>query len=152
MLLRAGIIGIASFYSRAYASALLEIKEAEIVAATHLGQTDESLGALGGLSRQEYADRFGVCLYAQAEEMLAKEHLDLVCVCAKNDERPRYTELAAKAGAHVFLAKPMCASLEGADRIVRVAQATGVLMSACSPQPDSTGPFVQRTRRSEMAS
>lgn len=133
MALKSGIIGIGSWYSKSFANAFNNIKEAELIAATYLKQDDQTLKAIADITTEEYAQKYGVRLYRTAEEMIEKENLDMVCVCSDNTLRAKYTEIAAQSGKDVFIAKPMAASLADADKIVNAAQSNNVLISSCSP-------------------
>lgn len=68
--IRAGIVGIASFYSRAFAGALRRNRDAELVSAARLGDPDANLTAVGALARADYAAQYGLTLYESPEEMI----------------------------------------------------------------------------------
>jgi predicted dehydrogenase len=65
-------------------------------------------------------------VYDDYRIMLDEEELDIVLVCAENARHPDVTEAIASHGAHVIVEKPMAASLSGALRMVRAAQANDV--------------------------
>ena len=132
--LRAGIIGIGSWYSKAFASAINKMPEIHLVCAAHLGQDNETLKAAANITRESYAETFQVKLYETAEEMIRKESLDMVFISSKNSSKPTYAALAAKSGLDVYLAKPMCATLEGAEVIVKACRKySKVLMATLNP-------------------
>lgn len=64
-------------------------------------------------------------LYADYEEMLAREELDLVHICTPHHLHEPQAVAALQAGAHVFLEKPMATSLAEADRMIATAEAAG---------------------------
>lgn len=72
---------------------------------------------------KEIADKFpGVRGYASHDEMLAREKLDVVSVCAPNKYHAQCTIDALKAGCHVLCEKPIAASLQEADRMIAAAK------------------------------
>ncbi len=86
-----------------------ELDGAELVAAA-----DEHPELLAKI-RSEY----GVsAAYASYEEMLDREHLDIVTVAMDNRGTAPVVEAAAARGVHVLSEKPMAATLEQADRMV----------------------------------
>jgi len=133
MALKSGIIGLGSWYSQAFATVLTRIEEVSLVAATYLEQEDEILKAIAGISRSKYARKYGVRLYPTAEEMIQSEDLDMVCVCSDNTSRAHYTQVGARAGKDVFIAKPMASSLCDANKIVNTARNSNVLIRTCNP-------------------
>ena len=59
--------------------------------------------------------------YADYREMIEKEKPDLVAICPSHVERRlEMTRAAAEAGAHIYVEKPMAASLEEADAMLLV--------------------------------
>ncbi len=144
--IRAGIIGIASFYSRAFAGALRRHRDVELVAAAHLGDTDANLTAAGALARADYAAQHQLTLYESPEEMIEKERLNAAFVCARDHRKADYVEIAAAAGLDVYLSKPMAGSIEEADRIAAAAQRHRILISTLSPARYD-GAFAEAYRR-----
>jgi len=133
MSLKVGICGIGSFYSDAFASVARAHRDLELSACAHLEQSDEELRKLGRPSRSEFAERYGMKVYARTAEMVEAEGLQVVFVCARDSIKAEQAVAAADAGAHVYLAKPMCKTLAGADAMLAAARRNKVLMSALIP-------------------
>ena len=124
MVIRAAVIGTASYYSVNFARALRALAPArvELVGATHLSADDETLTRHVRLTRQEFSERFGVRMFERAEDLLGEAHPDLVCVTAPDREKAHYAALALDAGADVYISKPMTSSVEGAAQILAAAR------------------------------
>lgn len=58
-------------------------------------------------------------------EALARLKPDLVCVATYSDSHANYAVAAMRAGAHVFVEKPLATTVEDAQRVVDCATATG---------------------------
>lgn len=136
MSLRAGICAVGSYYSSAFAEAARKNSEVELVAYAHLDQDDEELGKLGRKSKAEYGEQYGIKGYAQVPEMVQAEKLDLVFITAPDNRKADQAAAAADAGAHVYISKPMCMTLEGADAMIAAAKRNKVLLSALMPGRD----------------
>jgi len=133
MALKAGICGVASFYSTAFAGAANGHPDLELVACAHLDQSDEELQKLGRATKADFASGLGIKAYSRVDEMVEAESLDLVFVCAADNMKAEQAVLAADAGAHVYLSKPMCKDLAGADAMLDAAKRTGKLISPLIP-------------------
>jgi predicted dehydrogenase len=68
----------------------------------------------------------GLDLAASAEAVIADPTVDIVALACSPHEKAGWCELAAQAGKHVFLNKPMCESVESARRIERAVEETGI--------------------------
>ncbi|MFN0085805.1 MAG: Gfo/Idh/MocA family protein [Blastocatellia bacterium] len=114
---RVAILGLGHWYS-AYniARALREYPKAELAAVAWRdpGQLAEFTGA------------FQVPGYAEVEDLLAREEVDLVHIAAPVAEMPACAIAAARAGKHIVLGKPMAMTLERADRMVEAVEGAGV--------------------------
>ncbi len=76
--------------------------------------------------RDEIGDKYGVRKrYASAEEMLAKERLDVVSVATPNKYHRDLTLAALQAGCHVLCEKPMAMNAAEAREMQAAAQAAG---------------------------
>lgn len=125
--LRIGIVGLASLYwPRALADNLARLPEAQLLAAAHLGETDEQIAATLGCTGGEFAETFGVKLYEGIEEMIQAESLDAVAVCTRHTLHADHVERAAAAGADIYLCKTMATTSEDCARIVRAGRQHGV--------------------------
>jgi predicted dehydrogenase len=115
---RVAVLGLGHWYS-AYglARALPEYAKAELVAAAwrDRAQLDAFTGA------------FGVPGYTDYAELLERERVDIVHLAAPVSELAQLTILAARAGKHMVLGKPMAMTVEEADRMVEAVEAAGVV-------------------------
>jgi predicted dehydrogenase len=85
---------------------------------------------------REAADRLGVPqAFGSAEEAVASDDVDVVHVCAPNDRHAPLAEAALRAGKHVVCEKPLATTAAEADRVLEVADASGLV---------ATVPFVYR--------
>lgn len=61
-------------------------------------------------------------------ELLAREEIDLVTLCVPNDLHCQIAIDAARAGKHVVCEKPLCRTLEEADRMIAACREAGVYL------------------------
>lgn len=115
---RVGIMGLGHWYS-AYgiSRGLLEYPKAELIACA---SPDEA-------KRTEFAATFGIATYSSYSDMLNDVDLDIILIAAPVSEIPACTELAARAGKHIILGKPMAMTLAQADRMVSEVESAGIL-------------------------
>ena len=100
-----------------YTEVLWDRPEVELVAAAERDQR----------RRDAFQERYGItAVYADAEEMLHKEKLDIVGVSTNTKGRSRLTVLAVENGAKAIMTeKPMAYTLEEADRMVKACADAG---------------------------
>ena len=115
---RVAVMGLGHGYS-AYglARALPEYPQAELVAAAW--RDPEQLAA--------FTSTFGVPGYSDYAELLERERVDVVHIAAPVSELKELTLLAARAGKHIVLGKPMAMTLEEADEMVDAVERAGVV-------------------------
>jgi predicted dehydrogenase len=65
--------------------------------------------------------------YLSLEEALARDDVDIVCICADVERRGRVGRLCAEAGKHIYLDKPLAGSVEDARMIADAAESAGVV-------------------------
>ncbi len=114
---RVGVIGVGrqgTHHARAY-----QINPScEVVAGADTDQENLDL----------FCERFGVPGYSSYEEMLDKESIDIAAPVLPVKVNPDAIVTAARAGVKaVFCEKPLCASLEDADRCVEECRSHGVV-------------------------
>jgi predicted dehydrogenase len=118
---RVGVLGLGHWYS-AYglARSLPEYPHAELVAAAwdDKAQLDE------------FTTSFGARGYADYRELLEQEDVDIVQIASPVARIPELTILAARAGKHIVLGKPMAMTVDDADRMIEAVDRAGVL---CMP-------------------
>jgi predicted dehydrogenase len=114
---RVGIFGLGHWYS-AYglARALREYDGADLVAAACADRPQ----------LDAFTATFGVPGYEHPEELLERETVDIVHLAAPVSELERLTILAARAGKHLILGKPMSMNVAEADRMVEAVEAAGI--------------------------
>ena len=114
------------FYPRALARTLGKMAEIDLRAAATLGASDSETEATLRMTKQAFADEFGVALYDEPEEMIEAEGLDAVAVATRHTEHADYVERAAARGVHVFVCKTMATTSADAERIVAAGRENGV--------------------------
>ncbi len=102
--------------------------------------------ALGGLAVSEFvaacddhpgragavAGRYGARAFTDVETMLREAAPEAVCVCTPHPLHAAPAVLAAGAGAHVLVEKPMAATLADCDAMLAAARGAGVTLSVVS--------------------
>ena len=131
MRLRAGIVGLQSvFWPNAFANCLTSISAAELVACADLEYDPNLISTSLGKTPAEYASTYNLQLYHDPAEMIQKEGLDAVCICAKNTQAVHLVEQVAPLGVDIYIAKPMATTVEAAERIVRTVREHGVIATS----------------------
>lgn len=126
--MRVGVIGLASAYwPTALAECVQSYPGAELVAAAALGRDEHTLQVTLGMSREQYAARFGVKLYEDPAEMIRKEGLEACLLQEQHSRIVDYVEQAASLGVHLYIAKPMAVNRRDADRIVEAVERAGII-------------------------
>jgi predicted dehydrogenase len=114
---RVAILGLGHWYSAYNLSrALREYPKAELVAAAWHNPAQLA----------EFTATFDVRGYADYGELLAREEVDIVHLAAPVAELPALTVLAAQAGKHLVLGKPMAMTLQEAGEMVAAVNQAGV--------------------------
>lgn len=117
-----------------------ELPNVELVAA---GDVNEEL-------RNKIQREFGVPrVYASWQEMLEKEDLDIVQAASENAVAADIVEACAARGIHVVSEKPMSATLEQANRMVRAAQQNHTVVMI--NWPTAWSPAIQEMERRILA-
>jgi predicted dehydrogenase len=78
--------------------------------------------------RDAVAAQYGVRAFDSHEELLAAADCDAVLVCSPNATHADVVIAALEAGRHVLVEKPLCLSLEDADRIVAARDRAGLVV------------------------
>jgi predicted dehydrogenase len=115
--LRVAIVG-GGIVGRDQASAFAAQPDARLVA--FVGRDAERTAAV--------AARFGALSYLDLEQLMSEQRVDAVSVCTPTGLHRRFVEIAAAAGAHVLLEKPMATSVDDCDAIDRACRAAGVTL------------------------
>lgn len=69
--------------------------------------------------------------YASADELLERERLDFVDICAPPFTHRPLIEDAAQRGLHVLCEKPLAPSLDDAERLARAVRVAGIVFRPC---------------------
>ena len=77
---------------------------------------------------EQMTERFGCKTYSDYAAMLDSEALDAVYIFGDNAAAADLTELAATRGLHVMAEKPMAATLDQAERMIRAAANAGTIL------------------------
>ncbi|HVU70673.1 MAG TPA: Gfo/Idh/MocA family oxidoreductase [Ktedonobacteraceae bacterium] len=119
--LRFGIVG-AGVIAPTHAKAISGLPEAELVAvADILPQKAEKLAAA-----------YGCTAYADVQQMLRREKLDVVEICTPSGLHGAHACQAMRAGCHVIVEKPMEITLASMDEMLRVQEETGRKLAVIS--------------------
>jgi predicted dehydrogenase len=116
-----GIIG-AGIIAAIHADAIALLPDARLIAVT-----DVAAGAA-----QKFAIERGCDAEPALEDLLARNDVDVVCVCVPSGQHAEVGIRAAKAGKHLVIEKPVDVTLEAADRLLAVARETGVALTVIS--------------------
>ena len=129
--IRTGIVGLQSVYwPHAFANCLSAISHAELVACADLDYDPNLISISLGKTPAEYAAAYDLQLYHDPLEMIQKEGLNAVCICAKNTEAVRLVEQVAPLGVDIYIAKPMATTVEAAKRIVKAVREHGLVATS----------------------
>ncbi len=102
-----GIIGTGAI-AAIHVSAIQKLENAELVALCSSSR-----------ERSEAAERrFGVKAYSNVEEFLKHPGLEVVCICTASGQHLEPALLAAKAGKHLIIEKPIEVTLVRADELI----------------------------------
>jgi predicted dehydrogenase len=67
--------------------------------------------------------------YKDVDELLVRPDIDVVSICLPPDTHARIAIKALRAGKHVLVEKPMAASLEECDEMIRAAEESGKILA-----------------------
>lgn len=74
---------------------------------------------------KEVANKFGVNMYTDYNELINCEELDAVSVCTPNDLHASISIVALQSGIHVLCEKPMATSKKDAEMMIEAAEKSG---------------------------
>ena len=114
-MLRVGLIGFGGMgktHSRVY-SVLTE--QVEYVAVADVEED----------KRKDAQETYGVEVYEDAEQLIAREDIDIVDICLPTYLHAQYAVMAMKAGKDVFVEKPICLKLDELELLKKVQKETG---------------------------
>jgi predicted dehydrogenase len=113
---KVGLCGT-GFVGRLHAYSLQRCPEAEITA---LYSRDAARG-------RKFGKEFGSPeVFTNFDRLLRSDEVDVITLGLPNDLHESFTVKAARAGKHVFVEKPLCLTLEEADRMIAECRKAGV--------------------------
>jgi len=80
-----------------------------------------------------YVEEYGATPYADFEEMLKDDSIDIVNICTPSGAHAFLAELDAKYGKHIIVEKPIAMTLEETDRIIHAAKEHNVKLAVVHP-------------------
>ena len=127
------MVGITSkFWPIAIARSLKAAPDVQLLAVATLGSARQEIIDHLGMTAEEYAEEFGLVLYRDAEEMIAKEKLDTVALNVRHSEHADWVERLAEQGLDIYIPKPFATTLSDARRIVEIGKDHNIKI-ACGP-------------------
>ena len=116
-----GIVG-AGVIAAMHADAIATLPGARLVAVTDVaaGAATAFAAARGGAAEPDL------------DALLARDDVDVVCVCVPSGLHAEVGVRAAKAGKHLVVEKPIDVTLEAADRLIEAARTAGVALTVIS--------------------
>lgn len=124
-----GIVGL-GFMGRHHSSIYADNPKARVVAVSDIdekklaGDWGDPVGNVSQASGSR-ADLTGISTYADFDDMLADEHVDMVDITLPTFLHAEFAGRALDAGKHVLLEKPIALTLDQADMIIRAARSSG---------------------------
>lgn len=106
-----------------YAAALAADPRCRLVGLTDEADLPERRRGLN----EQLARRLGIPLLPDLRKALSRDDVEIVSICAEPRRRGRIIVEAARAGKHLYLDKPLAATLEEADQIVAAVRQAGVV-------------------------
>ena len=129
--MRVGMAGLAALYwPICMANGLMKHGNVEFTAAATLGENEEYIGKILGMTAQEYAVNYGVRLYTHAEEMIEKERLDCIVLISRHSKHADWVERLAPAGVKIFIPKTFATAEEEAGRIIAAERKYGIQVAS----------------------
>src|SRR5260370_13709660 len=119
--LRFGIVGC-GVIGPYHAQAITSLPDAELVAVAELMPE----------RAKKLAEKFQVTPYADCQEMLAREQLDVADICTPSGLHREHASQAMRSRRHVIVEKPMEISRAAIAEMLRVQQETGVKLAVIS--------------------
>lgn len=134
---RVGVIGFAHMHVNELVDRFIATGRADIVACADTKPLTPSLTTVEGSRRanlqRTLAAPGGPRGYADYQEMLGKERLDIAILCPENARHGEVAEAAARHGVHMVTEKPMAARLDEALRMKSAAEKAGVALAVNWP-------------------
>ncbi|MGG4095752.1 Gfo/Idh/MocA family protein [Paenibacillus lautus] len=78
--------------------------------------------------------KYGGDICDTLEELLAREDVEVICICTPSGMHAEQTAMVARAGKHVLAEKPMAIKLDDVERMIEVCAENGVLLATVFPR------------------
>ncbi|KAI9373472.1 hypothetical protein BJX61DRAFT_533138 [Aspergillus egyptiacus] len=128
MAIKVGVIGYGSAAKSFHLPFILAIPEYEVIAILQRAArpTDPAVAEKGSHCTVDFPD---VKHYRTAEDFFADPKISFVVVATHVDTHASFAEQALRAGKHVIVDKPFARSTEEADRVISLAESTGLVLT-----------------------
>ncbi|GGD50250.1 Gfo/Idh/MocA family protein [Paenibacillus nasutitermitis] len=83
---------------------------------------------------ERFAAQYSAAVCSTLEELLARDDVDVVCICTPSGLHADQTVMAARAGKHIIVEKPMAIRLEDIDRMLDACVKGRVMLSTVFPR------------------
>ena len=103
-----GVIGCGSI-SNCHIGSILQMSDARLVGVTDINKN----------AREHTAEKYNIQVYDSAEELVRSKDVDIVCICTPSGLHAPMAILAANAGKHLIIEKPLALNLNEVDNIAR---------------------------------
>ncbi|MGE7825833.1 Gfo/Idh/MocA family protein [Paenibacillus sp. NPDC093718] len=120
---RFGIIGC-GIIADIHAKGILNTEEAELAAVFDTKRE----------SAVKLTETYGGDICNTLEELLAREDVEVVCICTPSGMHAEQTAMVARAGKHVLVEKPMAIRLDDVERMIEVCAENDVLLATVFPR------------------
>jgi len=121
--MKAGILSFAHLHAVAYARCIATMPDVELVAIAD----DDAARGMNAVAQ------FGGDFYADYRDLLARDDIDAVIICAPNAEHLAMTLAAAAAGKHVLCEKPLATTRAEALEMIAACAERGVILQTAFP-------------------
>ncbi|MFC1713022.1 Gfo/Idh/MocA family protein [Candidatus Poribacteria bacterium] len=120
--LSVGLIGCGQI-SGAHCSGFEKASNTDLVVVT---DTDET-------AARELGEKYDIPYTTSLDEVLSRDDIDIISIATPHYLHAPMAIAAAEAGKHVMVEKPMCTTMEDADRIIAACEDNGVKMTMWFP-------------------
>lgn len=121
--IKAGIIGLAHLHPLTYVPLFEQSNEIQLTA---ISEPDPNL-LKSGLATLKLS--VPVQSYRDYRQLIDDAGVDMVAIFSPHHRCPEVVDYAASSGKHILVEKPMAASVEGGERILRAVEKAGVIAS-----------------------
>ncbi len=85
------------------------------------------------IAARELGEKYSVPYITSLDEVLSRDDIDIISIATPHYLHAPITIRAAEAGKHVMVEKPMCTTMEDADRMIQACEANGVKLAVWFP-------------------